>query len=409
MTTATTDPVSFNLDQFGKIIVVGAGKATAPMARAVESIFGKRLSGGVIAVKDGHGDDLSIIRQLEAAHPVPDKRCVNAAKEILSVLRTCDSSDLVISLISGGGSSLLCLPPEGITLDEKTSATGLLLKSGASIHEMNTVRKHLSMVKGGQLAAACPGVIINLMVSDVVGDDMSVIASGPFYPDPTTRLDALDVLNKYNLTESMPRSVTRHLSDEKNAFFKETPKPGNTIFAKVHNTIVASNIQSLMAAKDEAFKLGYNSTILSSTIEGDTGCAAALHSNIARELISTGNPLRLPACVISGGETVVAVRGGGLGGRNMEFTMLAAAGIDGTEGVLIGSVGTDGTDGPTDAAGAMADGSTVSRAQKAGLDIRDYMKRNDSYNFFKALDDLVITGPTKTNVMDIRIILAGRP
>ena len=399
------DPVNFELGRFRKVIVVGAGKATAPMARAMESILGDRLSGGTIVVKDGHRDDLRTIKQIEASHPVPDERGVHAAGELLSLLQNCDASDLVISLISGGGSSLLCLPARGISLEEKITTTGLLLKSGASIHEINAVRKHLSRIKGGFLAAACPAVIINLMVSDVVGDDMSVIASGPFYPDPTTRRHAREVLEKYRLVDSIPPSVLAILDDEVN----ETPKPSDPAFSKVHNVIVASNIQSLIAAKNEAFKLGYNSTILSSTIEGDTSCAAALHANIALESIRTGNPLRLPACLISGGETVVFVRGEGLGGRNMEFTMIAADLIAGTDGILMGSVGTDGTDGPTDAAGAVADGTTIARAEKAGLDIRDYMRRNDSYNFFRVLDDLVITGPTKTNVMDIRIILAGHP
>ncbi|OHD68499.1 MAG: hypothetical protein A2W19_14535 [Spirochaetes bacterium RBG_16_49_21] len=396
----------FNLKEFDRIIVVGAGKATAPMAKAVEGILGDRIAGGCICVKQGYADAVSKIRIIEASHPVPDGRGMAGAEQILDILRAAGRHDLVISLISGGGSALLPLPPASISLDEKRAATELLLKSGAGIHEVNTVRKHLSRIKGGNLAkAAADAVVLNLAVSDVVGDDMGVIASGPFSPDRSTFRDALQVLDRYRLTEKVPAAVSEYLRAGARGDIEENPGADSPVFRKIVSLIVASNIIALEAAKAEAVRRGYNSIILSSLVVGDTRDAALWHSGIAREAVSSSNPLPPPACIISGGETTVAVTGDGLGGRNMEFALHAAGQIDGLESVTMASIGTDGTDGPTDAAGAVVDGLTLFRAKEKGMDFRIYSKRNDSYHFHKELGNLIVTGPTNTNVMDLRIIL----
>lgn len=395
----------FNLKEYKNIIIVGSGKATAPMARAIEDILMERISRGLITVKYGYLENLSRIETIEASHPIPDSNGVTGAKRITDLLSESDKDDLIISLISGGGSALLPLPPESITLEEKGKTTNLLLKSGATIHELNAVRKHLSRVKGGNLArAAYPATVINLMISDVVGDNMDVIASGPFVPDKSTFQNALEILQRYELMEQIPESVRRHIEQGAAGTHDETPKEGDRIFTRVTNLIIASNIIALTAAQAEAEKRGYNSLILSSLFEGETRDIAFFHSAIAKEVLASSHPVKQPACIISGGETTVTVTGDGLGGRNMEFAMHAAVFIEGYD-MLMASIGTDGTDGPTDAAGAIADGATISEAMKRGLDPAAYIKNNDSYHFFKEIDDLIITGPTNTNVMDIRILI----
>jgi glycerate 2-kinase len=395
----------FNLKNFNRIIVVGAGKATASMAREMEKILGDRIDAGCICVKYGYTDTLAKIKIVEASHPVPDANGMTGARKILELIRETREDDLVISLISGGGSALLPLPPDTITLEEKQTTTSLLINSGAGIHEVNMVRKHLSQVKGGNMAkAAHRATVINLMISDVVGDTMDVIASGPFVPDNSSYRDALDVLDRYGLTEKVPQSVSERIRSGARGGLEENPGSGSPIFRNVTNCIIASNIIALEAAKDDAIKLGYNSIILSSMIEGDTKEAAFWHSSIAREITVSSNPVPAPACIISGGETTVVVTGEGRGGRNMEFTMQAALFIDGLETVTVASIGTDGTDGPTDAAGAVIDGTTARLAREKGIDIYTYIKNNDSYHFHKKLGNLVITGPTNTNVMDVRII-----
>ncbi len=397
---------ALDLESFDRVFVVGTGKATASMARAVEERLGPAITGGLIIVKDGHTEKLERVRQLEASHPVPDERGLAAGRDLLGLLEDCGERDLVIALISGGGSALLPAPAEGITLEEKRAVTELLLRSGASIGEMNAVRKHLSRAKGGLLArAAFPATVLNFMVSDVVGDDVGIIASGPFSPDRSTFADARAVLERYGIAEKTPASVLLRFADGVAGRIEETPKPGDAAFERVRQFIIASNLHALSGARDAAARLGYHPLILSSMIEGDTADAARWHCSIAREILSSGNPVPRPACIISGGETTVRVLGSGLGGRNMEFALIAAGEIEGLEGVLVGSAGTDGTDGPTDAAGAMADGSTIARAREAGMDHADYILRNDSYHFFEALGDLVTTGPTGTNVMDVRIML----
>jgi hydroxypyruvate reductase len=394
----------FSLSDIDNIYVVGAGKATAPMAKAVEDILGDSISQGVIAVKYGYRENLSHIALREAAHPVPDENGLKASQEIIDLLGKAGEHDLVISCISGGGSALLPYPVEPITLAQKQDLTQKLLKSGASIKELNVVRKHISRTKGGNLAlAAYPATVINLMMSDVVGDDMDIIASGPFVPDESTYMDALSILQRYNLVKEVAPSIIHHLKKGVGGEIPETPKDKH-IFEKVHNSIVASNIIACMAAYTKACELGYNSIILSSMIEGDTAQCAGFHSAIAFEVIKTDNPVKRPACIISGGETTVVVKGNGLGGRNMEFAMQIARLIEGLP-IAAASVGTDGTDGPTDAAGAVSDGTTVKKAQKLGLNIDEYINNNDAYHFFDTLGDLIKTGPTNTNVMDVRIII----
>ncbi|MBP7734687.1 MAG: glycerate kinase [Spirochaetes bacterium] len=396
----------FDLDGFRRIIVTGAGKATAPMARAVEELLGDRLDEGLICVKYGYTDRLQKIKIIEAAHPVPDANGVKGAKQVLDLLNSATADDLIISLISGGGSALLPLPPEPISLEEKRETTSLLLKCGAGIHEVNTVRKHLSLVKGGNLARAAGGAtVINLMISDVVGDNMDVIASGPFVPDRSTFRDALGIIENYGLDDQVPASVLGRIQMGVRGDIEENPGSDDPIFKNITNLIVASNIIALQAARDEAVARGYNSIILSSMIEGDTRDAAFWHSRVAREIAASSNPVSAPACVVSGGETTVVVNGDGLGGRNMEFAMHAALFIEGMERITMASVGTDGSDGPTDAAGAVADGLTLDQSRKMGIDINTYIASNDSYHFHEKVGNLIVTGPTNTNTMDVRIIL----
>lgn len=398
---------SFNLDKFKRILVVGAGKATSAMAKAIEEILGNRISSGCICVKYEHVAVLKKIEQIEASHPIPDNEGMRGAEKIYNIIKGADENDLIISLISGGGSALMPLPQSSIKLKDKQKTTDMLIKSGATIHEINSVRKHLSRLKGGNMArAAYPASVINLMISDVVGDNMDVIASGPFVPDSSDFNSALNVLHKYGLKKSIPLPVGIYLEEGAAGTHPENPGPDDHIFSRITNIIIASNFLALKAARKQAEALGYNSIILSSLIEGDTADAAEWHCRIAMEIDSTGNPLPRPACIISGGETTVKVRGSGKGGRNMEFAMHAAKGIAGLDKMLIASIGTDGNDGPTDAAGAFSTGDTLNRIKDLSLNINSFIIDNNSYELFSVLGDLIITGPTNTNVMDMRIILA---
>jgi glycerate 2-kinase len=381
------------LDAFKRILVIGAGKATAPMAVAVEKLLGKRITGGLINVKYGHGSPkLKRIEVNECGHPVPDDAGWKGAQRIAAIAQEARKDDLVLCLISGGASALLPLPAGSMTLEEKQQLTRQLLASGANIQEMNIVRKHFSAMKGGQLARlAYPAAVLTLILSDVIGDNPSTIGSGPTAPDESTSADALAVLAKYGI-------ATAHTP-------VETPKSGEALFRRVRNVVVGSNRLAIEAAREKARELGYNTLVLSSLIEGETREVARVHAAIAREVSATGQPLKAPACIISGGETTVTIRGDGLGGRNQEFALAAAIDIDGHPEITIASAGTDGTDGPTDAAGAVADGMTVKRALREGKHATDYLARNDSYHFFESLHDLILTGPTGTNVMDLRLIL----
>jgi len=396
----------YDLSRIKNIFVIGAGKATAPMAAEIEKILGDRITKGIINVKYGHTSKLGRIKLIEAGHPVPDKNGQKGAGAIVDIANNADKNDLILCLISGGGSALLPLPFPGLTLKDKQDTIKTLLSCGATIHEINAIRKHISMIKGGRLArAAHPAALVSLILSDVVGDDLDVISSGPTVPDSSTFLDCMEIFNRYNLTNNLPEAIVSHIKKGVSGKIPETPKTGNPAFEKAQNIIIGSNIEAIMAARQKSENLGYNTMILSSMIEGDTTHVAHVHSAIAREIIQTGNPIPSPACILSGGETTVTIKGKGLGGRNQEFALVAAMDIAGAENVVILNGGTDGTDGPTDAAGAVADTNTLSRAMTMGLNPDHFLADNDSYHFFQKLGDLLITGPTNTNVMDLRILL----
>ena len=374
----------YRLSDFDRIRVIGAGKASARMAQALERVLGKRITDGWINVPAGGALHLRRIALHQAGHPIPDRRGVEGARRIAEIARASSRRDLLICVISGGASALMPLPAPGITLARKQQITQRLLASGANIQEINTVRKHMSAIKGGHLAAlAQPATVIALILSDVIGDDLSAIGSGPTAPDATTCADAARVLTRYGVP-SPPLT--------------ETPKGPSS----AHNLIVGSNRQSIDAAARKARELGYRPVVLSTTIDGETRDIARMHAALVREAIARGHRRM---CFLSGGETTVTIRGKGLGGRNQEFVLAAAIALEKTSGVTIFSAGTDGIDGPTDAAGAVADSSTLLRACALRLDPRLFLDDNDSYHFFERLDGLVKTGPTGTNVMDVRILL----
>jgi hydroxypyruvate reductase len=392
----------YRLGEFQNIYVVGAGKASAKMAAAVESLLGRRIRGGVINTKYGHGGKLRRIECRECGHPVPDRNGEAGALRIAGIANQAGENDLVICVISGGASALMPLPAPPVTLDEKQETTRLLLECGANIHEINCVRKHISLIKGGQLARlAYPATVLTLILSDVMGDDLDVIGSGPTVPDPSTFAEASAIFQKYDIAARAPAVVRQRIGSG----LAETPKPGDRIFKRVQNLIVGSNRLAVDAAAREARSLGFRVLALSTFLQGEAREVARVHAAIAKEIRAAGRPVRTPGCVISGGEPTVTVRGAGLGGRNQEFALAAALDIAGLEGVVVLSGGTDGTDGPTDAAGAVADGTTVARAELSGMNAARYLANNDSYRLFDALGDLIKTGPTGTNVADVQIVL----
>ena len=396
--------VRLRLSQFDRVYLVAVGKAAASMASAVEKILGSRLTGGIVVTKTGHvSQPLHRFEVFECSHPIPDEAGAKAALRVESLARELNARDLVIAAISGGASALLPAPLPPLTLASKQAATGILLRGGADIFELNGVRKHLSALKGGRFAAlAYPATVVGLLLSDVIGDPLDVIGSGLTAPDGSTREDALQTLSKYDPRGKIPAAVRRAIEEG-----QETPKAGDAIFSHVHNVIVGSNRLALSAAATKAKSLGYRTLVLSSSMQGETREIARAHAHILREMILSGNPVRPPACLLAGGETAVTVRGEGKGGRNQEFALAAAIELSGLADCLVLSAGTDGTDGPTDAAGAYADGDTVRRARQMGLDAANSLARNDSYHFFDALGDLIRTGPTGTNVMDIHLLLAA--
>ena len=383
----------------GRTIVVGAGKAAAAMAAAVETHWRGPLQ-GLVVTRVGHGAPTKRIRVIEAGHPNPDIAGMAAAAEILSLMRGLTSDDLVLALISGGGSALLSLPAGEVTLADKQAITRALLKSGARIDEMNAVRKHLSAIKGGRLAiAAAPARVVTLIISDVPGDDLSVIASGPTVADITTLADAREVLARYRI--DLPPRIAAHLADPLN----ETPKPGDPRLAKVENRLIATPRGSLLAAAAKAREAGYAPLILGDAIEAEARECAIVHAGIALSAARHGEPIAAPCVLLSGGETTVTIRGQGRGGRNSEFALSLAIALDGRDGVFALAADTDGIDGFEAAAGAMVTPDTLARARALGLDPRARLDDNDSYSLFAALSDLVVTGPTLTNVDDFRAIL----
>jgi hydroxypyruvate reductase len=393
-----------DFSRYRNVYVVGAGKAGAAMARATERVLGRRIAGGLLNVKYGHTAALRRIELNECGHPVPDQRGVDGARRIAEIAAGAGVDDLVLCLISGGASALMPFPANPITLDEKQETTKLLLACGASIHEINAVRKHISQIKGGQLARlASPAPVLALLLSDVIGDDLDVIGSGPTAPDASTFARTRAILEKYEIFDRVPASIRARIEAGERGEIPETPKPGDPIFARVRNIVVGSNRLAVDAAVARARELGFRTLVLSTFIEGETREIARMHAAIAKEIVHSGRPLKPPACVITGGETTVTLRGDGLGGRNQEFVLAAAIDIAGLQNVVVLSAGTDGSDGPTDAAGAIADGRTLARDPRAA----EFLVRNDSYHYFEGLGDLIVTGPTNTNVMDVRLILVG--
>jgi glycerate 2-kinase len=399
---------SLDLSAFRRIWVVGAGKAAAPMARACEDKLGSRLTGGLVNVKYGHTTRLERVEVVEAGHPVPDEAAVAGGRRIRDLLKSCGRDDLLIALISGGGSALLAMPAGRISLADKSRLTSQLLASGATIEDINCVRKHVSLTKGGQLArSAAPATVLVLVISDVVGDPLGTIASGPFAPDPTTYAQALGVLERCGLGDSAPEAVREHLRRGAAGELPETPKPGEAFFSRVSHHLVATNWQALEAARRKAERLGFNTLILSSMVQGEAREVARVYAALLKEEARRDVPLPRPACLLAGGETTVTVRGKGRGGRNTELALGAAIELEGLSRVALLSGATDGSDGATDAAGGVVDGATCARAARAGLEAARYLAGNDSYTFFERLGELFKTGPTLTNVSDLHVLLAG--
>jgi glycerate 2-kinase len=388
----------------GRTIVVGAGKGSAAMARAVEQHWpkpGGKLS-GLIVTRYGHAVPTTDIEVVEAGHPVPDEAGRAAAARILHMVQGLTANDLVLCLVSGGGSALLTLPAPGLTLADKQAVNKALLKCGAAIGEMNCVRKHLSAIKGGRLAvAAWPAPVVTLIISDVPNDNPSVIASGPTVADPTTSADALAILEKYRI--DLPQAVLAHLRRGDD----ETPKPGDPRLARAANRIIATPHQSLEAAAAIARAAGFTPLILGDSIEGEARDVALVHAAIARHCSRHGQPIAPPCAILSGGETTVTVRGRGRGGRNAEFLLALTVALEGLPGVDALAADTDGIDGTEDNAGAVIAPDTLARAAQRGLAAKALLADNDGYSFFSALNDLVVTGPTFTNVNDFRAILVG--
>ena len=406
--TLTVDGVAYDLRRFSRIFVVGTGKGSAVMAQGLEEILGQRISAGAVTVKYAHTASVERVKLYEAAHPIPDAAGVQGANAAMELVRQAGADDLVFCLLSGGGSALWPAPSAGISLAEKQRMTGLLIDCGARIDEINVIRKHLSGIKGGQLARlAAPARLITLVLSDVVGDRLDAIASGPTVPDPTTFRDCLNILTHYDLLDRVPDSIRDHVQQGLGGSAAETPKAGDPVFGLGQTVIVASNRLALRAARQAAEARGYTTLLLSSTLEGEARHVARVHAAIAQEICHSGQPIAPPACIISGGETTVTVRGDGKGGRSQEFALAAALHVAGLDNTVVLSGGTDGSDGPTDAAGALVDGRTLARAEALGLQPEAFLHRNDAYHFFQALDDLLLTGPTGTNVMDMAVMLVG--
>ncbi|ROQ92087.1 glycerate kinase type-2 family protein [Desulfosoma caldarium] len=392
-----------DLSRFDKVFVLGAGKGTAPMAKALEEVLGDFLSEGAIVVKTGHGLPLQKVRVLEAAHPVPDAQGVEATKELLRLADHAGERDLVLVAVSGGGSALTPAPVAPLTLEHKQKTTELLLSVGATIQEINAVRKHLSQFKGGGLArAAAPAQVVTLIVSDVIGDPLDVIASGPTAPDSSTYRDAMNVIERYHLQDKIPACVIQVLREGLEGRRPETPKSEDAVFRRVSHVLVANNATAMTAAAQEARQRGYHVLVLTSCLEGEAREVAKVIAAVAKEVVVSGRPVPLPACLLLGGETTVTLGPSpGKGGRNQELALAAALALDGWPQVTVLSAGTDGTDGPTDAAGAFADGTTVVRSAGLGWKVQDTLDGHNAYPLFEALGDLVITGPTRTNVMDL--------
>ncbi len=394
---------NIDLKSINKIFIIGAGKASANMAKAAEKILNEKIHKGIIVTKYGFAEDLNLLKVIEAGHPLPDENSIKAAKEIYSICENAGENDLIINLLSGGASALLSLPIDELTLKDITGVTKLLLNCGASIDELNCIRKHFSKVKGGRLAkAASPAKIVSLILSDVIGDRLDTVGSGPTVPDTSSLEDVNKIFEKYNLYEKLPENIKTLLKENK---VEETPKKNEEYFNHVFNLLIGNNKKSIAAVKKNAEGKNYNVKILSYEVEGE---AKEVGKNFAEKAKKYSNGKEGNFCLIAGGETTVKVTGSGTGGRNLELCLSAAKEINGIDGIIFLSGGTDGNDGPTDAAGAIIDGNTIIKGRENNLNADEYLKNNDSYNYFKKLDQLLITGPTKTNVMDLQIILISK-
>jgi glycerate 2-kinase len=392
----------------GRVLVVGAGKASGAMAAAAEETLGELIADGVVAVKDGHVAPTRRIRLLEAGHPVPDERGAAAARAIHDLARSAGPDDLVLVLISGGGSALTPAPAPPITLAEKQALTRLLLRAGANINQLNAVRKHCSILKGGQLArAAGPARVDALLLSDVIGDPLDVIASGPTAPDESTYGEALAILERFDIAGQVAPAIIGRLEQGRRGEIPETPKPGDPLFHRVTNTVIGNNHLVIEAAMERARALGLTPHLLTRTLEGEAREVAARFVTMSREVRAGAGPVRTPCCLIAGGETTVTVKGQGSGGRCQEFALAAAIEMAGLAGVVVLAAGTDGSDGPTAAAGAIADGESEARARAAGVDLAARLADNDSNPALAALGDLIVTGPSNTNLLDLYLVVIG--
>ncbi len=395
----------YYLDHLRKIYLLGAGKAAGRMARGVEAVLGTRITGGMVIVPRGTAIDLRVAEVRFGAHPIPDQSGVQATEELITIARNARGDDLIIMLLSGGGSALLPAPSDEISLKDIRLLTGTLLKCGASIGELNMIRKHLSRVKGGGLARlASPVRVITLILSDVVDDDSAVVASGPPAPDPPTFRDCLEILDRYGIREWVPSRIRERLERGRGGMIPETPDDSDPVFQKVRNVVIGNNRIALMGAAEKARELGYKPVIISDRVAGDTRRVSELHCALTTAVMRSSQPKK-PICLLSGGETTIAIKGSGRGGRNTEFVLASAREITGWQGITILSGDTDGIDGSSPAAGAICDGATLARGERLSLSPEDYLERNDSYTYFQALGDLLMTGPTGTNVMDLRVIL----
>jgi len=391
--------ISFDLSSIKNIYVVGFGKASAAMSQVLESILDKKITGGCVITKYGHSVPHKHIEIIEAAHPVPDENGIRGTERILSIVNHAGKDDLVICLISGGGSALLADVPEGCTLDDLKSLNSLLLKTGADITEINCIRKHLSKVKGGLLSkAAYPARLFSLIISDVIGDPLDVIASGPTVPDPTTFTDAISILKKYHIEDKIPNRMYQVLVDGMQNKHRETLKTSDEAVLNTSNLMIGSNHLALQSAKEKAESLGYHTGIVTEKLEGDV-------ADVANFIIESVKSAEKNTCLLFGGEPTVKVTGTGLGGRNQHLALIIADVLKDMPGITVLAAGTDGTDGPTDAAGAVVDSCTYKNASNLNLNMEQYIIDNDAYHFFKQEGGLIITGPTQTNVMDIMIAL----
>ncbi len=403
----------FNLEEFQRIVVLGAGKAVVPMVEAMETILGDRITAGIVITKDGYEGSNNVLlhkrtKVIQAGHPVPDERNLSASSRLVGFGQDFSPDDLVICLISGGGSALLLQPSAGLSLMDIQATTSLLLECGASIDEINTIRKHIDDIKGGGLAKKLfPASVITLILSDIVGDNLDMVASGPTVADTTTYADAWAILNKFQIVDQIPSPIRTHLINGIKGIIPETIKPGNSILGKVKNIIVGNNTQAAVAAVDAARNLGFSSQLLPNTLNGEASQAGFSIVERVKSLLYSRGSNEHPTCFVAGGETTVTVTGTGKGGRNQELALGAVKSLSGNHRLLLISLATDGGDGPTDAAGAVATNQTLKLGLENGLDPAEYLYNNDSYNYFEPLGDLVKIGPTLTNVNDLLFIFSG--